>query len=163
MYGLYSMYVFLLHLEATEVVLMARVLGTVRDATAVRKHFSAFVDTVVHTSRPTVVKRNRDLFTAISVRMQEELLQPYRLTLRCHREDDDTISGTLMEIDLAANAANAAELKMVIAHDLVEYALEYWENFDLYFHSPNRRAHLPHVLRVLLQPDVDRVAALIDA
>ncbi len=142
---------------------MAKVLGSFQEATRVRQSWGSFIDMVVHGSRPIVVKRNRDLFTAISVDLLNEMLEPYELAMVHHLEDDQSVTGALQEIDLVGHAESLDALRLALARDLVDYAKEYWENFDQYRHAPNRRAHLPHVLRVLLQPDVKHVAELIHA
>lgn len=142
---------------------MTKGAGSFQDSTRVRQNWGSFIDVVVHGSRPIVVKRNRDLFAAISVDLLNEMLEPYALTMVHHREDDHSFTGALQEIDLVGHADSLETLLLVLAHDLIDYAHEYWENFDEYRHAPNRRSHLPHVLRVLLQPDVEHVAALIHA
>lgn len=89
--------------------------------------------------------------------------KPY-WALACYdREGDGSFSGSLDRIDLVANAPSLAELKRALAHDLVECAHEYMEDYALHAHAPNRREHLLYVLRVLIQPDDEGVAALIDA
>lgn len=142
---------------------MAKVVGPVQEATRVRQSWGSFIDVVVHGSRPIVVKRNRDLFAAISVDLLNEMLEPYELTMVHYLEHDQSVTGALQEIDLVGHAESLEALRLLLAHDLVDYSQEYWENFDQYRHAPNRRAHLPHVLRVLLQPDVEHVMALIHA
>jgi len=145
------------------VVLMAEVCSAVQDATRVRQSWGAFIDTVVHGARPVVVKRNRDYFTAVSVDVLREMLEPYTLTMACSTEDDQSVTGALDAVDIVANAQSMEELRLDLVRDLVDYAHEYWDNYEQYRHAPNRRAHLPYILRVLLQPDVEHVAALIHA
>lgn len=142
---------------------MARLIGETRDATEVRRNWSAFIDTVVREARPVVVKRNRDVFAAIPLGLLNEVLGSYDLTLIHHVEADRSCTGALEEIDLMGNAPSLTALKMSLARDLIDYAQEYWQNFDLYSRAPNRRSHLPYVLRTLLQPDVAHVASWIHA
>ncbi len=54
-------------------------------------------------------------------------------------------------------------MKQKLAEALVEYAKDYMDNFAMYYHSSNRRAHLPYILTVLAQLDVKGVERLIDA
>lgn len=142
---------------------MARVIAETRDATEVRRNWSAFIDTVVHEARPVVVKRNRDLFAAMPLDLLRGVLESYQLTLTPQREADRSWTGAFEEIDLVGSAPSLAELKESLARDLIDYAQEYWQNFELYSRSPNRRDHLPYVLRVLLQPDVEHVVSWIHA
>ena len=109
------------------------------------------------------MRRNRDEFAALSIEQLELLLTPYRFQLEYGREKDGSFSGALREIDLVGNASSVEALKEDLAQDLVDYAQEYFANFEFYYHAPNRRGHLPYVLRVLLQEDAHAVAGLIDA
>ncbi|HEY8346392.1 MAG TPA: hypothetical protein VIL07_03855 [Symbiobacteriaceae bacterium] len=131
-------------------------------ATEVRKNWGGFIDSVVR-GRPEFVKRNRDFIAVLSIPHLETVLSAYRFHLVYDQEADGSISGSLQEIDVVANAPSVSELKQALAHELLEYAREYMEHYDLYSHAPNRKGHLPYVLRVLIQPDEAAVAALIDA
>ena len=73
--------------------------------------------------------------------------------------------GTLQEInDIVATGATEQEVIADLASNLAEYAEEYLtDNFRLYFHSPNRRAHFPYVLKVAMQANQDAVVSLIHA
>lgn len=146
------------YVEGAEVMLMVSVLNS----TDVRQNWGAFIDDVVR-GRPAVVKRNRDHFAALSVDHMNLLLEPYTFTINFLHEDDGSVTGSLEEIDLVANAPDIEQLKKALAEELVEYAREYMDNIALYYYSPNRRRHLPYVLRVLIQPDAEAVAALLSA
>ena len=78
-------------------------------------------------------------------------------------QEDGTVVGSLREVDLVNEAGSLDELRLVMAEDLVDYAKEYMEAFEMYSRAPNRKGHLPSVLNVLIQQDVCRVAELIHA
>lgn len=142
---------------------MGAVLDAVQDATSVRKTWGGFIDGVVHRGRPAVVKRNRDLLAAMSLDVLRQVLAVYTFTIHYRKEDDASYSGSLKEVDLVGNAPTAESLRYALAEELVEYAREYWQEFELYYNSPNRKVHLPYVLHVLIQESADDVAALIHA
>ncbi|MCG6197514.1 hypothetical protein H1215_10065, partial [Anoxybacillus sp. LAT_38] len=50
-----------------------------------------------------------------------------------------------------------------LAQELLEYAQEYYEDFATYYSAPNRRAHFPYVLKVLIQDDLQGIVHLLDA
>ena len=135
---------------------------TLLNATDVRKDWGHFIDTVVRVG-PQFVKRNRDTFVAVASEHLRILLASYRLKLEVVQEEDGSFSGCLDVVDLVANASTIEDLKEELAHQMVEYANEYEDEFALYFNVPNRRAHAPYVLNILLQDTVSDVAALIDA
>lgn len=136
------------------------ILQTLLNATEVRKDFGGFIDGVVR-HRPEFVKRSRDVFAALSIPHLQMLLEPYILHLEYAQEEDGSYSGALREIDLVANAPTLEELRQALAGELIEYALEYRENTDLYLRAPNRKHHLPYALNVLIQDDLEGVMGLI--
>lgn len=131
------------------------------NSTDVRNNWGGFIDEVVR-FRPHFVKRNRDHFVAISAVHLATLLAPFRPHFEYTVEADGSFSGALREIDLVATALNLAALRQALAKELIEYANEYWEDPD-YFRAPNRKAHMPYVLHVLIQRDGAAVAGLLDA
>lgn len=71
--------------------------------------------------------------------------------------------GPFDALALVANASTIENLKEELARQMVEYANEYEDEFVLYFNAPNRRAHAPYVMNILLQDTVGDVSDLIDA
>ncbi len=141
-----------------EGVIMQRVIN----ATDVRKDWGNFIDHVVR-FKPSLVKRNRDYLAAISLEHLEAVLTPYRFTLEYEEEVDGSISGSLKELDILANAASLEALKTEIVKELISYAQEYMDEFDLYYGAPNRKPHFPYILRVIIQKNEDSVRGLLDA
>ena len=131
------------------------------NATDVRKDWGHFIDTVVRVG-PQFVKRNRDTFVAVSSEHLRILLASYRFKLEVIQEQDGSFSGSLDVLDLVAHAATIENLKKELAHQMLEYANEYEDEFVLYFNAPNRRTHAPYVMNILLQDTVGNIADLID-
>jgi hypothetical protein len=117
-------------------------------ATDARKNWSKVIDTVVR-KKPVFIKRNRDILTFLSLEQLDILLDSFRLRLSILPEDDGSITGVIEELDILANGASEEEVIELLTEDLIEYAEEYMENFDIYYHSSNRRVHFPYVYRVI--------------
>jgi predicted RNase H-like HicB family nuclease len=132
------------------------------NATEVRKNWSEFIDGVIH-SKPSFVRRNHDYLAAMSLEHLQLILSTYRFSMEHEKEEDGTYSGSIEQIDVVENAETVDLLRQKLAEALVEYAQDYMDNFAMYYHSSNRRAHLPYILTVLAQPDVKGVERLIDA
>ncbi len=132
------------------------------NATDARKEWGSFIDNVVR-YKPLVVKRNRDYLAAISLEHLDVILFPYRFTLEYEKEADGTLSGSLKELDLMANASNLEELKTKMVQELIEYAHEYMNEFEKYYNAPNRKNHFPYVTRVVIQKNKEAIRSLIDA
>lgn len=118
-----------------------------------------FIESVL--ARPGFVERNGEHIAVLSVEHLEALVKAHEFHVQYVTEDDGSVTGSIQEIDLVANAPSVDELQVLLAADLVEYAQEYLENFQAYFHSPNRKRHLPSVLRVIMQPDKESVVSLL--
>jgi hypothetical protein len=134
----------------------------VLNATDVRNNWGQFIDDIVR-KRPCLVKRSRDKIAAISIGHLEEILKSYRFTLEYVQEGDSSYSGSLVEIDLVANAASLAELIDLLVKDLQDYAAEYMDDYELYHRSLNRSTHFPYILHVLIRSSKEAVRELIDA
>lgn len=132
------------------------------NATDVRKHFSEFIDMVVR-EKPAVIKRNRDYVFSLSVEDMCFILEQYRFSVDKQIEDDGSITLSLNEIDLVVNESTLENAVDSMAKEIKEYAEEYYENFKLYYNSPNRKIHFPYILRVLTSRSFEDIRGMIDA
>jgi len=131
-------------------------------ATDIRKNFSSAIDTAVR-EKPVAFKRNRDSLLLLSNAQVLGLLKDCSFKPVFILEKDGTITATLDGFDLVINAADHEQAITKLAEELVEYAMEYYDKFQLYFSSNNRKEHFPYILRVLLAEDLDEVKELIHA
>jgi archaeosine-15-forming tRNA-guanine transglycosylase len=134
----------------------------VLNSTDVRRNWSRFIDEVLH-DKPKIVKRNRDCILSLSVKQAKVLFSGFSLKARYLKEKNGTITATLDGFDLAVNRADEPSARKALAEELMDYAREYFAEFQLYFNSPNRRSHFPYVLSVLIQEDLNGVMDLISA
>jgi len=132
------------------------------NATEVRKDFSRFIDSVVR-DKPMVFKRNRDYIMSLSMQHAAVLLDNYSFQAQFITEDDGSITATLDNFDLVINARDKTSALTGLAEELIDYANDYFNQFQLYFNSPNRKAHFPYVLRILMQDNLEEVKGLINA
>lgn len=130
------------------------------NATDVRKEWGSFIDSIVR-EKPKVIKRSRDYIFTASIDMLKEILKPYTFTVEIYKEDDGTVTASLNEIDLVENASCEEEAIEKMAKSLIEYARDYYNEFQYWFSAPNRKSHLPYVLHVLLQDNIEGVKRLI--
>lgn len=128
--------------------------------TDVRKNFSTVIDTVVK-EKPVMFMRNQDHLILISNTHIQSLLNNYNFKAKYVVEDDETITATLDGFDLVVNAVDRRQAKIMLVNELVDYAKEYFDQFQLYYNSINRKEHFPYVLSVLLAKDMDEVKKLI--
>ncbi|NLB19007.1 MAG: hypothetical protein GX825_09835 [Syntrophomonadaceae bacterium] len=132
----------------------------IMSATEVRKEWSTWVDRVVR-EKPLVVKRTHDYFVGISVEHLIKLLEPYKFEMEIDAEDAGSFVASLKGFDLVASGQNEDEARKAVARELLEYAQEYFTEFDLYYRAPNRQEHFPYLLKVLLLNDMGEIESLI--
>lgn len=136
---------------------------TMLNATDVRANFGGFIDTIVR-EKPQAIKRNRDVIMAFSKQQLRELLSIYELTFEYEQDEDGRYAGSIEQIeDIVADGETLEELRNELARHLVEYSIDYENNYAQYYNTPNRRKHAPYVLRVLLEDDTDAVARMFHA
>lgn len=136
---------------------------TILNATDVRANFGEFIDTIVR-EKPQAVKRNRDVIMAISKQQMKELLSVYELTFEYEQDEDGRYAGSIEQIeDIVADGQTLEELRYELARNLIEYAVDYENNYSRYYNTPNRHKHAPYVLRVLLEDNVESVAGMFHA
>lgn len=131
-------------------------------ATNVRNNFSSVVDTVVR-EKPVMFKRNRDNIVLMAESHLLALVQHCEFKAVFMQEDDGTITCGLEGFDLFVNAPDQELALKDLARELIEYAQDYINEFQLYYNSKNRKLHFPYILRVLLAQDEDEVQGLINA
>lgn len=133
----------------------------VRNATDVRRHWGQFNDDVVREGSK-FVKRNRDRWAALSYEHLKEILSDYTFKTVYYQEDDESITISLNDLELVENAQTKEVAINMLTDELTEYAHEYLNNFNLYFHSPNRRKHMKLIMNVLVQDNEEDVEELIE-
>ncbi|MDA3846775.1 MAG: hypothetical protein PF505_09595 [Vallitaleaceae bacterium] len=130
------------------------------NSTEARKNWSEVIDTVVR-KRPVFIKRNRDVMTFLSLDQLDILLDSFRLTITVLNEEDGTYTGVIEELDLLSNADTVEGLIENLAFELADYSEEYMGNFDMYYHSTNRKAHFPYIYRVIAhEGELDKIKSM---
>src|SRR5699024_4697700 len=130
------------------------------NATDVRKNWSQFNDDVVRDG-PRFVKRNRDRWAALSSEHLKEVFSEYAFNAVYFVEENGSVTVSLDDFDIVENGDTKDEALDLLADELIEYAHEYMDNFNLYFNSPNRRNHFKFIMNVLIQENEEDVKELI--
>ena len=131
------------------------------NATDVRNNWSSIVDSVVRDKKPKFIKRTRDYMLLSDINIFEGVLSPYTFTADRYVEDDGSITLGLIEIDLAENGKDDDEALKKMAAAILEYAEDYYNEFELWYSAPNRKGHFPYVLKALILNDTAKIGGLI--
>lgn len=130
------------------------------NATDVRKHWSEIIDGVVRV-KPTFIKRTRDCVVLANEELFAEVLSAYTFSAIRLNEDDGSVTLSLREIDLVENAPTESEAKLMLAKDILDYATDYYNDFAYWSSAPNRKSHIPYVLRAIMLGDIDKIGECI--
>ena len=118
-------------------------------ATDVRKEWSAVCDSVIH-DKPKFIKRTRDKMWFSNLDTMAEILKAYQFTAQRFVEEDGSITLSLNEIDLIENGIDETSAKQALGNSILDYAIEYYNDYAFYSRSPNRKGHVPYIFKALI-------------
>lgn len=154
------------HLTVCTFIIIMEVQGGVKkmitlNATDVRKDWSSVFDAAIR-EKPQFIKRTRDYAFFANIDILKTMLENYKFTADKYIEEDGSITLSLREIDLVVNDKSEKTTRSLLAHDINEYAEDYYHNFQRWYASSNRKPHLPYVLKVLIIDSIEEIAELIN-
>lgn len=126
------------------------------NATDIRKNWSTVCDSVARI-RPSFIKRTHDNLILSSKDFMLQLLSSVKLDIAVYSENDGSYTVIAEDLDLAENIIDPDTAADVIAEAILDYAEEYYDEFALYSNAPNRKDHLPYVMKALLLGDVQKI------
>lgn len=129
-------------------------------ATNVRKEWSAVCDSVIH-EKPKFIKRTRDKMWFSNLEIMADILEAYQFTAKKYLEDDGSVTLSLNEIDLVENGKDEQEARYQLAKAILEYSLDYYNEYELYSHSPNRKKHIPYIFKALIIDSPEKIGEIL--
>ena len=129
-------------------------------ATNVRKEWSAVCDSVIH-EKPKFIKRTRDKMWFSSLETMKNILDIYQFTAQKWIEEDGTVTLSLNEIDLVENGEDEDAARFKLAQSILEYSVDYYNNYALYSQSANRKSHIPYIFKALIIDDAKQIGEII--
>lgn len=129
-------------------------------ATVVRKEWSAFCDSVIH-EKPKFIKRTRDKMWLSSLDTVNEILRVYQFTATKYVEEDGSVTLSLNEIDLIENGSTEQEARLKLGQSILEYSMDYYNEYEKYSHSPNRKEHIPYIFKALITDNPEKIGEMI--
>ena len=129
-------------------------------ATNVRKEWSAVCDSVIH-EKPKFIKRTRDKMWFSSLETMKNILDIYQFTAQKWIEEDGTVTLSLNEIDLVENGEDEDAARFKLAQSILEYSVDYYNNYAVYSQSTNRKSHIPYIFKALIIDDAKQIGEII--
>jgi len=87
----------------------------------------------------------------------KEILEPYKFIAKKITEDDGSITLSLENIDLIENAPTLSEAKMKLAEAIKEYSYDFFNDFEFWGAAPNRKGHIPYLLKAALAESINEI------
>lgn len=129
-------------------------------ATTVRKEWSAVCDSVIH-QKPKFIKRTRDKMWFSNLETMAEILQVYEFTAVKYVEEDGSVTLSLNEMDIIENGKDEREARLNMGRAVLEYAMDYYDEYEMYSHSPNRKKHIPYIFKALIIDDSEKIGDML--
>ena len=87
----------------------------------------------------------------------QEILKAYIFTAQKFVEEDGSIILSLNEFDLVENGVDEASARHALGQSILEYSMEYYNDYAFYSHSPNRKGHVPYIFKALIMDDSKKI------
>ncbi len=106
------------------------------------------------------MEAHAERMTAIYANMLQFFLETLNFTVSFDAEDDGSFTGTVEELDLCENSQSKNGCMMLLLEAMKEYAQDFYREFDLWSSAPNRRKHIPYVIKILSSSDKKLLEAM---
>ena len=130
------------------------------NATDVRKNWSEVSEKVIR-EKPTFIKKTRDYMMLSNMDFISTLLSGYEFSAKEFVEDDGSVTLSLNEIYLVENAPTEKEAISILANSILEYAVDYYNEFQLWSSAPNKKSEIPYVFKALILDDTTKIGECI--
>lgn len=130
------------------------------NATEVRNDWSMTVDSVIR-EKPRFIKRTRDYMMLSNLDIIENILSIYSFHAEKFIETDGSVTLSLSEIELIENASDEKQAKLLLAQSIIDYAEDFYSEFNYWSSDNNRKRHIPYVLKAIILNDVEKIGDLI--
>lgn len=89
------------------------------------------------------------------------MTEVYHFSAKKYIEDDGSITLSLTEIDLVENGKDEQEARLNMGKDILEYALDYYNEYERYSYSPNRKKHIPYIFKALILDNPEKIGDIL--
>ena len=117
------------------------------NATDVRKNWSTYLDSV--RNKPVFIKRTHDFSVLMDIKSLKLVLSYVPITYSKVTDKDGSIVISSNDMDIISTGKNDKEALSNFTNDLIEYAQEFYDEFEFWSSAPNRAKHIPMVLKIL--------------
>lgn len=91
------------------------------------------------------------------VRFLDVLLSGYSYTAAKYVEDDGSVILSLNELDLVENAESLDAVLKALFESVLEYCIDFYNEFNLWASAPNKKKEIPYVFKALILDDIEKI------
>ena len=96
-----------------------------------------------------------------SLETMSEILEAYHFTAVKYIEDNGSVTLSLNEIDLVENGKDEKEARLNMGKTILEYALDYYNEYEMYSRSSNRKKHIPYIFKALIIDNPEKIGDML--
>lgn len=132
--------------------------------TNARANLSGVFDKLINNEKAAVAisRKNKEEILLMKRETQKTMLTAYQLKGEVYTEADHSYTVSITPLDIAENGDTLEEALNTVIKELKNYAADYIERLPLFMNAPNRRDHLPFVMRIILADDDTELKGFID-
>lgn len=130
------------------------------NATEVRKNWSEVSESVIR-EKPKFIKKTRDYMMLSNMDFINTLLSGYEFSAKKYIEEDGSVTLSLNEIALVENAPTEEEAIRLLSNSILEYAVDFYNDFNFWASAPNKKSEIPYVFKALALDDAEKIGACI--
>jgi len=91
----------------------------------------------------------------------KSLLSVYTFTAGRYIGPDGSVTLSLNELNLVENDKTEDETRTKLAASILEYAHDFYNDFNYWGAAPNLKGNIPYILKAIILDDVDKIAECI--
>ena len=133
---------------------MEQIVDYLKSASDVRKEWSSTIDTAVR-ERPVFFQRTRDNLVLLDISTLRLAFESLRFELVFYPEENGSVTCVETHLDLVENAASREDCITQMIEAMRDYANDYYNEFSLWSKAPNRKGHIPYVLKILSSTEAE--------
>lgn len=128
--------------------------------TDVRRNWSEVLERVIH-NKPAFIKINQDRMMLSNIDFIRNFLLDCEFSAEKFIEDDGTVTLSLNEIALVENAPTEAEAIYTLAKAILDYAVDFYNNFSFWSSVPSNKFEIPYVFKALVLGNISKIVECI--
>ena len=88
-------------------------------------------------------------------------LEQLQFNVAVYNEDDGSFTGVVKELDLVENAVTVKDCVIKLCNAMKDYAGDFCSDFKQWSSAPNRKSHVPYILKIVMSSEQQLMESMI--